>query len=284
MEITPTLVKSLIHSQFPQWSHLPIHPVKNGGHDNRTFHLGDLLSVRLPSAAHYVAAVEKEAKFLPLLQRALPLPIPVPIALGTPSSDYPYPWSVLRWIDGETLSHETIVDQETLAKDLAAFLLALYSIDASDGPAAGTHNFHRGGNLAVYDEETQQCLRRFPDREAAGILKKQWELALASRWAAKPVWVHGDVAKGNLLAQDGKLCAVIDFGTSGVGDPSCDLVMAWTFFHDTARAVFRACLPFDRQTWNRARGWALWKALITDTEEARGILDVIIREGIEENS
>ncbi len=46
-------------------------PVKNSGHDNRTFHLGDDMSVRLPSAKAYVPQVEKEHSWLPKLSKKL---------------------------------------------------------------------------------------------------------------------------------------------------------------------------------------------------------------------
>ena len=76
------------------------------------------------------------------------------------------------------------------------------------------------------------------------------------------MWFHGDVAVGNLLARDGRLAAVIDFGTCGVGDPACDLVIAWTYLDEPARRVFRREVDLDEDTWARARGWALWKALL----------------------
>jgi len=90
-----------------------------------------------------------------------------------------------------------------------------------------------------------------------------WETALARPWQQPPAWVHGDVPASNLLVAGGALHAVIDFGCAAVGDPACDLVMAWTFFSGQAAAVFRRCLPFHEATWARARGWALWKALNT---------------------
>ena len=76
------------------------------------------------------------------------------------------------------------------------------------------------------------------------------------------MWFHGDVAAGNLLVSGGELSAVIDFGTSGVGDPACDLVIAWTLLEEPARRVFRRETGLDGDTWARARGWALWKALL----------------------
>ena len=78
------------------------------------------------------------------------------------------------------------------------------------------------------------------------------------------MWIHGDVSAGNLLVHEGRLSAVIDFGTCGVGDPACDLAIAWTLFGDESREVFRQMLPLDIGTWARGRGWALWKALIVE--------------------
>jgi hypothetical protein len=39
--------------------------------------------------------------------------------------------------------------------------------------------------------------------------------------------------------------------------------MAWTFFDDDSRSVFRDIVDLDDATWLRARGWALWTALLT---------------------
>jgi len=59
---------------------------------------------------------------------------------------------------------------------------------------------------------------------------------------------------------------VIDFGCCAVGDPACDLVAAWTLF-DARSATFKDGMQLDAATWQRARGWALWKALITFVDE-----------------
>ena len=263
VRIDVPLVQRLIATQFPQWSHLPVTPVAKSGWDNRTFHLGAEMSVRLPSAARYAAQVEKEQHWLPRLAAHLPLPIPTPLAQGRPDEEYPWPWSIYRWLDGEPASAATIGDGVRFAVDVAKFLVALQQIDASDGPPAGAHNFFRGGPLAVYDDETRHALDALAgtiDTEAAMDV---WQMALASTWQQRPVWVHGDVAAGNLLVEEERLSAVIDFGCAGVGDPACDLVIAWTLFAGKSRQAFRAALPLDAAAWARGRGWALWKALIT---------------------
>ncbi|WP_445479755.1 aminoglycoside phosphotransferase family protein [Lysinibacillus irui] len=263
ININVELVQNLIKEQFPEWSNLEIKPVKNSGHDNRTFHLGENMSVRLPSAEGYVPQVEKEHKWLPVLSKHLSLPISIPLAKGKPSKDYPYPWSIYKWLEGETVARENIVDLNQFAKDLGGFLVELQSIDASEGPSAGIHNFYRGGDLAVYDEQSKNAIENNKKFFNEYLLKEIWELSLDSKWVGEPVWLHGDVAPGNILVKDGKLYAIIDFGILGVGDPSCDAAMAWTFFDDNSRKVFKTALKMDEGTWNRARGWALWKALIT---------------------
>jgi aminoglycoside phosphotransferase (APT) family kinase protein len=257
------LVHHLLAAQFPQWKDLSINPVEPGGWDNRTFRLGDEMSVRLPSAVAYAAQVEKEHRWLPELSPRLPLPIPVPIAKGVPAGAYPWPWSVYRWIEGEPATTASIADIEEFARALAEFLLALHKIDATDGPPPGEHNFYRGGRLAVYDSDTRAALASLHGRIDTTAAEKVWAAALRSQWQGAPLWVHVDIAAGNLLVENGKLCAVIDFGSSAVGDPACDLVIAWTLFSGQSRETFRAPLSLDEDTWRRARGWALWKALIT---------------------
>jgi aminoglycoside phosphotransferase (APT) family kinase protein len=263
IEIDATLVKQLILAQFPQWAGLPIAPVENGGWDNRTFRLGEGMSVRLPSALRYVAQVEKEQRWLPELRPHLPLPIPAPLGLGVPGAGYPWPWSIYGWLDGEPANAAYIDDLGRFAVDLAHFLVALRSIDVRDGPAAGAHNFHRGGSLAVYDTETRQSIAKLADMIDVALVTEVWETALTTSWQGPPVWVHGDIAETNLLVKEGRLDAVIDFGSAGVGDPSCDLVIAWTFLDPPSRNEFRSAVALDPATWKRARGWAIWKALIT---------------------
>ena len=170
---------------------------------------------------------------------------------------------VNRWIEGETAITADIPDLPRFAADVADFLTALHAVDTTDAPAAGAHNFHRGGDLAVYRGEADAVLATLPDGELAAWAGSVLDRALASRWDRPPVWVHGDVAVGNLLVRDGRLAAVIDFGGCAVGDPASDLVLAWTSLDHRAAEAFRDAVRMDPETWDRAAGWALWKALIT---------------------
>jgi aminoglycoside phosphotransferase (APT) family kinase protein len=263
LEINTSLVQRLIHDQFPHWAHLPINPVARGGWDNRTFHLGSDMLVRLPSAAGYAAQVAKEQRWLPYLAPRLPLPIPAPLAQGEPGQGYPYPWSVYTWLEGEPAATARIADLEQFAVDLAGFLTVLQGVNATDGPLPGEHSALRGAPPSVWDADVQRALTLLEGRIDTRATRTVWDAALEAKFTGAPVWFHGDVAVGNLLVNDGRLSALIDFGCAGVGDPACDLVIAWTLFTHQSRAAFKAGLNLDAGTWARGRGWALWKALIT---------------------
>jgi aminoglycoside phosphotransferase (APT) family kinase protein len=269
VEIDAALVRRLIAAQFPQWANLPVLRVEPGGWDNRTFRLGVQRSVRLPSGASYAAQVEKEQAWLPRLAPELPLAIPVPVAHGRPGEGYPWHWSVYGWLEGESAETARVADTSELARALAAFLVALQAIDATGGPPPGPHNFLRGAPLAVYDADTRRALETLRGQGVTTAAAALWEAALATEWRGAPVWLHGDVSAGNLLVRDGRLSAVLDFGCAAVGDPACDLAIAWTYFSGASRAAFREALPLDRGTWLRGAGWALWKALITLSGQAR---------------
>jgi aminoglycoside phosphotransferase (APT) family kinase protein len=240
--------------------------VELDGWDNTTFRLGDDLLVRLPSGDGYVRQVEKEHRWLPVLAPWLPLPIPQPVAKGVPGCGFPRPWSVYRWIPGRYATVDRIADLDELAITLAEFLVALQAVDSSSGPAPQPYG-DRGGPVSWWDGGSRWAIATVADEMDGTRLTEAWEEALAAPpWDAPPVWVHGDVTAANLLVNDGRLCGVIDFGSCGVGDPSCDLAFAWTFLHGSSREAYRRRLAVDDATWVRGRGWALWKALVVQAE------------------
>ena len=262
MRIDSQLVRCLLQAQFPEYARLSITPVVPGGHDNRTFRIGEHVAARLPSAEPYAAHIPVEYEFLPRLAESLPVRIPGPLGLGEPGCGFPWHWTLNRWIPGETGASTDIRDLEPLARDLAAFLSALHAIDTTGAPAPGDINFHRGGDLAVYGNETERLIDRLRGLIDARAATRVWESARASRWDRSPVWVHGDMAVDNLLLREGRLHAVIDFGQLAAGDPACDLTLAWTLFDERSSATFKERLHLDEDTWARARGWALWKQLL----------------------
>ncbi|MGC4044247.1 MAG: aminoglycoside phosphotransferase family protein [Armatimonas sp.] len=263
VETNPALVRRLLATQFPQWAELDISPIPSGGTDNAIYRLGDALAVRMPRIGWAVGQIEKEHTWLPRLAPHLPLAVPTPLAKGVPGEGYPYPWAVCEWLEGENATLERLTDHRQAALDLAEFIKALQRIDTSGGPMAGEHNFGRGVPLIQRDAAVRsalEALKGIMDTDAATAI---WEWVLsAPEWDRAPVWLHGDLQSGNLLAQHGRLSAVIDFGGLGVGDPACELLVAWTLFTKESRSVFREALSVDDATWLRGQGWALSVGLI----------------------
>ena len=257
------LVRRLLLDQFPQWAGLPLWPVPSGGTDNALYRVGDCLVVRLPRLRVTRAALEKERRWLPVLAPLLPVPVPVPIAEGMPAAGYPWKWSVYRWLEGEDATVQPVLDLSRLATDLAQFVAALQRIDPTGGPSAGRDNFFRGMPLSTRDEPTRSAIESLSKTIDVGAATAEWESALRTpEWPDAPVWVHGDLDRRNLLVKQGRLAAVIDFGGLGVGDPACDVMLAWKVLSAETRAIFRAELGVDDATWARAHGWALSQALI----------------------
>jgi aminoglycoside phosphotransferase (APT) family kinase protein len=252
LEIDETLVRRLLAEQFPEWAELPLRRVEPSGTVNAIFRLGDGLSVRLPRRRGPTEPGSKELAWLPQLAPLLPVAIPVPVAQGKPGGGYPWFWEVHTWVEGETAPVEEI-DAIQAARDLAGLVAALQRVGPAGAPPG------RGVPLAVRDREFRAWRARFDGDPA---VEAEWERALAAPpWDGPPVWHHGDLDARNWLVRDGRISGVVDWGTMGVGDPACDVMVAWKLHSPAARDAFRAALPTDDATWERARGWALSQAV-----------------------
>ncbi|UXX95485.1 aminoglycoside phosphotransferase family protein [Streptomyces sp. AD2-2] len=259
MTITPTLVRALLTAQFPQWSGLPLELLEPAGSDHVIYRLGDTLSVRLPRSDWADGEAAKEHTWLPLLAPHLPLTVPEPLALGTPTPDYPWHWSVTRWLPGTPARADDLNSTPDLTtSQLASFLRSLQAIPNADLLRPGPHPELTRAPLAARDGATRAAIRAVDGVFDTATLTEIWENALAAPpWDRQPVWCHGDFHSGNLLTTDGRISAVIDFGGLGLGDPACDLVIAYTLLSATTRPLFRSALGVDDATWTRGTGWAL---------------------------
>lgn len=252
-------VRRLVAAQFPQWARMPVSPVPPSGTDHALYRIGDDLVARMPRIDWALGQVESDRRWLPFLAPQLPVPVPAPVAIGEPGEGYPWAWSVAPWLPGENPNGSN-VDLEEAAVDLAAFVNALWSIDPSGGPLKT--GLDRGVPLEVRDGITRDAIAELGDRVDARRATAAWEEALAADpWGEAPVWIHGDLLPGNVLVDDRRLSAVIDFGALGLGDPAADVVPAWTILDPRSRAVFREALGGDEELWQRGRGWALTTAL-----------------------
>ncbi|MBE2202081.1 MAG: aminoglycoside phosphotransferase family protein [Anaerolinea sp.] len=256
------LVRRLLAAQFPQWASLPLTPVPSAGTDNALYRLGSGMVVRLPRIDWAVGQAEKERRWLPRLAPHLPLTIPEQLAMGKPDAGYPWPWSIYRWLPGASATLERLNAPCQAAGQIARFVTALWQVDTTDGPPAAEHNW-RGAPLALRDEPTRKAIAALAGVIDAGKATAVWEAALeAPAWEREPVWFHGDLLSGNVLVEQGRPSAVIDFGGLAVGDPACDLMIAWSLFSGASREVLRAETAVDEATWLRGRGCALSQAVI----------------------
>jgi aminoglycoside phosphotransferase (APT) family kinase protein len=252
------LVRRLLAGQFPQWADLPLERVPSSGTDNALFRLGDDMVVRLPRIHWAVGSVDRDVRWLPLLAPRLPVAIPVPLTRGAPAEGYPWEWGVYPWLEGENPNVDGIAYLDSLRPDVARFVASLHAVDVGGGPPA-----FRGKPLVVQDEGARAALAALDGMIDVDAATVAWNTALETpAWSGPPVWIHGDLLPGNLLLQGGRLTGVIDWGCLGVGDPACDLIVAWGLLSPEARNVFRAELRVDDGTWARGRGWALSIALI----------------------
>jgi aminoglycoside phosphotransferase (APT) family kinase protein len=257
------LARRLVAGQFPQWGALTVEPVHSAGTVHAIYRLGTDMVVRLPRVERATSSLEKELQWLPRLAPRLPLAVPSPLARGVPAAGYPWRWAVYRWLDGETATRDRIADPGEAATRLARFVAALQRIEAQHGPLPGEHNWFKGERLANRDDAIRRASAALDGMVDVAAVTAAWETALvAPAWDGPGVWVHGDLLETNLLARDGRLSAVIDFGCLAVGDPACDVMTAWAYLPVESRAVFRTALAVDDATWARGRGWALSWALI----------------------
>jgi aminoglycoside phosphotransferase (APT) family kinase protein len=262
-DIDTPFVRELVAGQFPQWAALPLEPVDSGGVVNAIYRLGSDLSVRLPHRPAVIGAVQREQEKLAALAPFLPVAIPSVEAIGSPTEAYPGEWSVHRWLTGTHPSPDALVDPRGLAADLAAFVDAFRRIDLPDRPPVYLGERRTRAPMVSMDSSTRTAIGELEGLIDTRAALASWEESLAAPYDGREVWVHSDLTPGNLLVSaEGRLTAVLDFESCGVGDPACDLFPVWYLLPTNVRDEFRAALDVDDATWLRGRGRVLSQALI----------------------
>jgi aminoglycoside phosphotransferase (APT) family kinase protein len=257
VHIDEALVRRLVTEQFPELGGAHIRAIQAAGTVNAIFRVGDDVYARLPRVAAWAADLQREAKWLPWLAERLSLPIPEPVGEGCTGASYPFAWALYRWMDGEPYSDEGIDDEARAARALAAFVLELRGLDPEGAPAAGRRP------LRQLDAQTRSAIEAARSRIDATVAHAAWDDAVESAaWDGNAVWVHADLLRPNVLTRSGRVCAVIDFGAAGAGDPAADVIAAWSVFGPVGREQYRSVLNVDDETWRRARGFALHQAAI----------------------
>lgn len=258
VDIDTALVRRLLAEQMPHLADRTVTPFASTGTVNAIYRVGPDLYARLPRVEWLAADLDKEARLLPRLRPHLTLEVPEPVAQCDPTPDYPFRWSVYRWIEGTPYADDAVTDERRAARDLAAFVGELRAVPVDDdAPRAGRRP------LAELDAGTRAALEAARGVIDVAAALAAWDDALAAPiWDGSPTWIHADLLRPNLLVREGRLAAVIDFGGAGAGDPATDVIAAWSVFGPAGRTAYRAALGVDDGTWARARGIALHQAAL----------------------
>jgi aminoglycoside phosphotransferase (APT) family kinase protein len=221
--------------------------------------IGTEFLVRLPRRTIAVELLINEQRWLPVLAPRLPIRIPVPIRVGAASSHYPWPWSIVHWVDGEP-SDSAVFDQTTVGAQLGAFLRSLHT----EAPADAPFNEWRGVPLRDRNDAFEERVARLGRLIDATRVRGLWVRALhAPSHSDGPTWIHGDLHPDNVIIDGGKVSAVLDFGDLCAGDPATDLASAWLQLDEDGReTLFSVYGNVDRSLRVRAAGWATLFALM----------------------
>jgi aminoglycoside phosphotransferase (APT) family kinase protein len=258
--IDSDLVRRLVAEQVPHLGDLPLTEFPSTGTVNAIYLLGDELCVRLPRVQRWASCLEQECTWLPRLAPGLTLRVPQPVVMASPTSYYPFSWAIFRWIDGQTYAPDRVDDERQAAVDLAQFVSELRGKELPPIDDA----MPRAGRppLAEQDADVRSWIAQCGNLIDGPAVTAAWEDALQSKaWDGAYTWIHSDLVPPNLLVRDGRLCAVIDFGATGLGDPATDLGPAWSVFGQVGRSVYRSLVGADDDAWRRGRGTAISQAV-----------------------
>lgn len=263
VDIDEALVRRLLQSQHADLAHLPLERFEVG-FDNEMYRLGDSYTVRLPRRAAAVPCIENEQRWLPELASRLPLPISAPVRVGVADDGYPWPWSIVPWMEGKAADLGYPSDDQAVV--LAGFLKALHQPAPADAPV----NRVRGIPLSTRAENNEERMARLlEDTDSLNPQVYQaWAEALAAPEDTHPTWLHGDLHARNVLVNDGRIAAIIDWGDITSGDRATDLASIWMLLENqNARAnAIKTYGNGDAALWARAKGWAvIFGVILLDT-------------------
>lgn len=259
IEITPGLVQSLLQQQHPDLAHLPVQ-IMDSGWDNVMVRLGEDLALRLPRRAVADALILYEQKWLPYLGPQLSLPIPVPLRVGKPQENYPFHWSVLPWLAGQAADQSP--PEPSQATIVSEFLRELHTIDLPD---EYPENPSRDCGLREKCEDIGRrmiALKNQTDLITPAIMDI-WNTALDTDIDTPTCWIAGDMHARNVLVDEGKITAFIDWGDMCGGDRATDLSAIWALFNSpSARQQAIKTYAMSEATLKRAKGWAVFFGVV----------------------
>lgn len=259
VDIPADLVRRLLSEQAPEYAGRSITYFASGW-DNVLYRLGDDLLVRLPRRELAVNLILNEQKWLPVLDDRLPITVPVPLLSGKPGCGYPWPWSIVRWVEGTTADLFPLISGQ--GRLFGHLLRALHVPAPEEAPL----NPGRGIALATRAEKDLPRIERLA--LATGHIEPHhldlWKLALDTPIDIEPCWIHGDLHMRNILVREGAVVSLLDWGDLAAGDPATDLASLWVLLEsgEERSAFLEAYGPVSDETILRAKGWAFTFAVM----------------------
>ena len=269
------VIRALLAAECSSWANRPVSYIANSGTDNAMWRIRlddepDVV-IRLPRRPGAAAGADQEIAVLQRIKRS-----PLPALVKTRSYAMSASHTSCSHIAGRSSNgsreptpgpprhdlHDR--DLRPLATDLAAAVNAIGAITDIDVTERTTES--RGGLLAPV---LNRLLRWLDDptwnaKALVDVAAVRRLVAEALEVDGEPVqhgFVHGDLIPGNLLVEDGRLRAIIDWGGVGHGDLAQDLAPAWSVLTAVERHVFRQGVGADDAAWIRGRAIELEHAV-----------------------
>jgi len=258
IELSIEEIKALIDSQIHELSDNSLEYLESGW-DNIMYRLGDDYVVRLPRRQLGADLIKNEQHYLDHLPASLPIDIPNPIFIGKPQYNYPWQWSVLPYFEGVALD-KTTVDSGQVDRFMA-FLRSIHRPSLGLAPK----NEYRGVHLSVRARDLEDRMENIKDHlgDDFSSLKMIWNDALGARSNEEDLWIHGDLHPRNVLVNEGKLSAIIDWGDITSGDVATDLASIWMLFEDgDTRSKAIQLYDMDDALLARTKGWVIYFATV----------------------
>lgn len=248
------------------------------GWDNVAYLVDREWVYRFPRGEAQAAYLANECACIHEVAGRLPALVSVAEVVGQPNAEFPWPVARHRYVPGTTAERARLTDAErrALARPLGEFLRALHDLDVGD---------LRDDWIGRMDpaKRVEPARKRLDALAAKGVIPEPgpWLPLLAPLPPSPlpPTPLHGDFYCRQILVAEDRtsLAGVIDWGDMHLGDPACDLMVAFTF---APRDAFEGGYgPIDDATAKRARFRALSHTLgVTAYAHEIGDAD-LLREG-----
>ncbi|MCF1473779.1 MULTISPECIES: aminoglycoside phosphotransferase family protein [Rhizobium/Agrobacterium group] len=262
ININAAHVRDLIADQFPQFRGEEIIELETAGTANAIFRIGAKHAARFPlrmmDPAECSRLLEAEARASAEFNECCLFPSPKPVGIGRQSSDYPLPWYVQTWIEGQIATPTGLCNSPVFALDLVRLIITLRTANLNGRTFEGRG---RGGNLTDHDGWMEVCFSKSEHLLDVDHLRSMWRSLRELPSPNREVMSHKDIIPTNLLVNGEHLVGVLDTGGFAPADPSLDLVAGWHLLDRDTRAAFREGLQVDDLEWHRGAAWAFQQAM-----------------------